>query len=1793
MESMKTRNLLLFTCLTLLLTSCMPDSFTKFKEEPPSKKSASGGSAGSGGSGSGGSTTGAEADTSDIVFEVDSVDVFQESGDVIVFQINSEDFNIGDTINVSETALGPGVDNIGTVTAINKNNDTDETRWLAVTLNGSGVVGPEYYVKEGFFIDNCSFGYNIDGSTTCAPGSTAASNVTSAVYFFVSPEPPLVAGSLNFNKPITVTGTSAGGFSPATLAFDYTFSASPLGTGIINNTDTNQSNDRFVSPYGPFLMASSAEPQVISVTAAVSSVSDQYGVGLDAEEQGVTTIPIITQIPGTEVGSSTSNEVSYYHTAGERVAIVVENTSGFTVGATDVFSCRVSIPASCVANSSVISGRGNVDYIDKDNNVIFLTIFDYDDDDANLLNDSKSLFRAGNFIVQGSFVTPQTGNPKRIFKDTDTGVSLLPDWNNQNDATDDPNITSIFYEIDNLPEGYSFNSATGEITINNPTSSFDNNLTVTVRSSGTVAIIDSFVIETQNFGTPVGLEFPNTLTTLLTQQLIGSSQDIIWAIKRDTNSDNFSEATNADLWSKVYFVVTGDPDGAPFALPAGVAFDVPTVTAPFALPTGASAISERALLDSTPSTFMDGSGTYTISAYHPAFDPTTAFASLTFNWKTATDSISARFPQSNGDNLILEVGDSSQFSTATGSNNVSTPNGGIGTVQFIDTTNNKLFIRVDANLTGTQTFQVGDSLDRTSSYVIGRTTISDVIHIFDVSDTNSRFVGPTGLVPDLVNLSGTVVTLAAGETNTWAVTPAEPSDFGFNTTTGAFTTDTANNASILAPTEYTLAFTNELGFTRTSTYKMAIIESPTNASMARYQFVRLSGNGNRFFRGSRIQTSDDITGRVLMTIDINGDGTNDGLLLENNGDIADGVGLDNTAVHFANEATVEAFHFWYVKDSSVFGIGDIVVTENGDSATIRDIDSENDRLYVEIGSGTFTQGEVVEESGTPANNTVINTIENRHYVTGVIQIDSLAQWGNYVVGGPITSDNLGNGTGDSVGLVVQKHIDNNGTTGTTADDRHYLLIQHVSGVFQEGDTLDNSMTFNAGTANGSISRVVGPVIDVTISAGAVGGISSSSTRVDSNGNPFFEGMLIGNFERTTKNYTSVGYAVAGTDYASSKVVVNVEDYFNHFFRNTGAAGANDTYLDDFSESTVTSVDTQTHNQVQNVGLTNLMIGYVGEAFHLEPFVKGAFESATIAPEVLPEGLTFNTATGRITGTPTQPSYVTNYTVTFIASDGVGSTSYSFPMVIYNQFEVAHTTDQASSYIIHREGQGLANSRCKVFGPQVIDDLSNPNYNQAIYGTNDIICLFEGGESDLFNRGIDFNIKAGSGMCEYIQYTPFSYDAFYPGTTNRQITTFAPFADASSCIDPGGGPTFSYTGNAITSGIVDSTELSSSGLPIAGRAFGQSYCESGDCVQNLSASSICSYDYSHLGSGYPNADGGEVTVTNVTCSYDEADTSDPADGTIDEIECNCTFSTQTINCNGEALNTLAGAKRTSSLEVTDRSQIIPSFVGIDRTESVESPITKGYGSNRYISNFISSRNYASTAANSCHASDFNMDSYGTAGTLTTNRADWGGYSNSVDPFGNSNAGTHDNYYTWNCLDSAFNVKARIRVLVRDWDLEFTPENAELENLNPTLKLNNVSQSCFGLDCDAFQDHDTRWLYSDFAGNTTEPLYGSCGDSTTTAIASTAIGGGLTISVSSGSSVGILSGALPADHVFPTGTMIYVESGVSAGGLDASDIPLMTQGGSGNVITFASLPGFTAAGLNFYIVQKLPYPGDLPN
>jgi hypothetical protein len=1866
---MRTQTFSLLTLITILLaTSCMPDSFTKFKEDPPTKKSASGGSSGDVIDAT--PTPTPTPEMSDVAFTVESLELYQSRGDVYFLLVaDGTGFNVGDTINTSATMFPEAAPvpnpnkqgtfhRTGTIIAITVRDDasSDTERLLMVRLGDKIIEGSNpckggalncsasesfliinndydnkfsstsasdhssnnysaYYkfFEDGYYIDNCPV--NLTTPTTsgygnCSPSSAAITRIVYPPILYIPSDPPSTnsfpmpaASGKNLFKRIRINGVcgTSGECSKNSGEFqwDYSFNQIIQGLGVRSGdfdgaaNNTNSSDDYLVSPFGPFSIQSgldfSGEDNVLTLTASLSEGTSNRGTQLDSVEQGSLVIPFTTVIPGDSVEEVQDFELTYYlpeNSAGSpsRFAIEVDNVAGFVAGFNDgtrtiVRACQATSSTSCNADTDdvTIFGKATIEYIDEQRNILYLSALD--------VGGLESLFREGFFIHNGNSagtvtttaVSMQSSKVYRLFNDIGTTDYVVnARWNDQTDPNDNPDSGSdtVTYSIDSFPrDGFSINPSTGQITIEPDkvkTLDINRDITITATNDTTGLVIDTFVFNYNAIIAPSAFSYQDGAASKDLKVYLGENTDEQLTISGASNyvTDSISFAA---------FRFESTP----------------------ALPTGAALNERTGELTWSPLNYNNTTSNYTLRAFFPAYNPGTGVAdsigSVTAKFLTASRFDKIVYDQLQNEILILKVSAIEQFIV---DGKVSTANGAIGTVKFIDEENRRLFVQVDQDLVGCssdgnspQVFAPGDSLDSANSFTIERATIGaasdSVVHVFS-TDTSATFP-VAGRIPKLCLNTGIEVTLDSGAPNfeerdtLFAITPSLPDDITFsndiyNGTTvltsgnGAFIPNNVSDIGNLSETTYTVAVSNKVGDTVLSDYTMTVVESPSLPSFNRYQFVRIQGNTEKFYRGTRFQTNplsgDQVSGRVLMTIDTDGDEITDGLLVEGNGDIGNGFGIDNAEVFFADEVIVKGFEYWYVKDATGFNVGDCttVSSNNGATGIIRARDNNTatnggQRLYVELGTGTFNGSHLIT---CGASNTTIKSIQRRAYVTGVVQIDnSSGQWSNVVIGERVTWSG-------GVGILVQKHRENNNTASAVDlnDDRYYVLLQHVSGdLIAQGDTL----TFNAGATTSTVQAIVGPVVNLKVGDGnGVNTNSSSSGRVDSNGNPFYIGSTIGAFDGSSNNaYVSVGEAVFGTSYdkdvANSQVSVAVEDFFNHFtFSGTNI------HIDDFTESNpIINMQGEQHADITGVEMSNLVIGYVGEPLYVQPSLKGEFAQASLTPSTIPAGLNFDTETGVLSGTPREPFAGDNFTIRFRTADGTSFVDYSFPMVVYNVFEITQKTDEASSYIVHKEGQGLGTSRCRVTSGQIIDDINDPNYNTAVYGLNDIVCLLEGGESDLYNRGVEFDIKFGAGMCEYVEYVPFSYQSLPAGASNRSITVYKDFGQISQCrtsaVGVSGDAVF-ITGDAVGSFIGNTSGTGTNAQHLAvfqagnaaddgagnTRQFDNIYCESSagtDCVPETIASQFCTYDYRNIDEDLPNLDSGTITVRTVSCAFNPG-TEDSNTNSIPDVSlCECTLSEpEEIECGGRAIDGLAGPKRDllpSSYDINS-GRIYTTVTGGSQSEEVSPPISKSLGTNRYLANFISHRNYTAdtnslsgttdTPNPSCYASNHHMDGYRTVNrTLTGNRVAWESYSSNFDPFGNSNSGLYNNYYTFNCLDASYDIKARVRLMVRDWDREFTPEEHELTNL--------AANFVDGPDL------------------------------------------GLTISGSSGN-VSTLSGDLPAGVVIGTGTEIWVSSNAT---LDQTvDTRMVVQkfdrrGAAADQITFRTNPPSTGA-LNFFIRSR---------
>jgi hypothetical protein len=834
---------------------------------------------------------------------------------------------------------------------------------------------------------------------------------------------------------------------------------------------------------------------------------------------------------------------------------------------------------------------------------------------------------------------------------------------------------------------------------------------------------------------------------------------------------------------------------------------------------------------------------------------------------------------------------------------------------------------------------------------------------------------------------------------------------------------------------------------------------PTGASVGRYQYLKLEGNASRFYRGSRIaiNTTDNINnivGKVLLTDD------SSGVLVEATGDIKPGDGIDNTSKFYSNETTIKQYEYWYVASVTNFDIGDTVTTSSGDTALIEDVTVDTNRLYVLIQNGAFEIDELLTEDDVASTTTLLSS-EKRSFVNGVIEV---ANTTNFTIGGSITT-----AAGDKA-LVVAKD---------DTDDLLYIL--HLSGTFSENEGIDNADTYVGDET--TITAIVGPIVSLS----TVGG-SSTSSGVD-----FREGSLVSSSNGATQR--AAGYAVAGTNISANTLVVQLEHYDNNkWFDITNN-------LDDY---TVTNIGLGSPYTIAGSDLSQLMIGYVDESIHVEPFVLGSFSNASIAPDILPAGLTFDNLTGTISGTPTEATSKLDYVISF-SYPGETSVTYSFSMIVYNQFEITQVTDDGSSFLLHKEGRGLAGAKCKVFGAQVIDDPTDALYGDSLYGFNDVVCRLEAGEQDLYTEGVKLNIKAGGGMCEFVRYKPFSYQGISAGATSATYVKYAEF-DGSACL------------STVTNGIDPSilTAAAPQARPVGVRDFDQTYCHSGSsCISNDANPAIkdsedgfCSYDHSLLQTGggavYPNTDTGSYNLVTVACEL-----TDEAAGV-----CTCASTVTKVECGGDQSKRIAGPIHDTAINVAiENSVIYSSFDSLSESLELKAPITSGADGNYRLANYTAKNScYSAAPGNSYHIED------SVAVGLTTFNDTWESFNNSNDAFGGTNL---NQFYGFECLNAAGDVKARIRLQVRDWDRTFVPENTEVEELIPASPMDDSTASCFGSNCNNRADFDDN-----------------IGTNLATCSSTDALSAGLTVDIVAGSHfITANTGTFNASQ-FRKGTIFYV-------------------------------------------------------
>ena len=221
--------------------------------------------------------------------------------------------------------------------------------------------------------------------------------------------------------------------------------------------------------------------------------------------------------------------------------------------------------------------------------------------------------------------------------------------------------------------------------------------------------------------------------------------------------------------------------------------------------------------------------------------------------------------------------------------------------------------------------------------------------------------------------------------------------------------------------------------------------------------------------------------------------------------------------------------------------------------------------------------------------------------------------------------------------------------------------------------------------------------------------------------------------------------------------------------------------------------------------------------------------------------------------------------------------------------------------------------------------------------------------------------------------------------------------------------------------------------------------------------MCAGNYTAVGG--PNCDEGSFQYI----IYTGADADDPLDGVqADEVVASDPV---TVNCGGKKAACIDGPVRDllddTQMNTGFRGLIYTSSAGLSSTQTFSAPLDKANSTNLRAAN-----GSIACKSNQEEATDW----------VAINKAQ----GSTTHPFAQGSP-----YYTFSCLDSAKETKARIRIVVRDWDRTFKI-TSDIDLDIPLLPANTMNAGVlidgFGEAYNSYQDWDDQYATSS----------GSCSD-----------------------------------------------------------------------------------------------------
>lgn len=411
----------------------------------------------------------------------------------------------------------------------------------------------------------------------------------------------------------------------------------------------------------------------------------------------------------------------------------------------------------------------------------------------------------------------------------------------------------------------------------------------------------------------------------------------------------------------------------------------------------------------------------------------------------------------------------------------------------------------------------------------------------------------------------------------------------------------------------------------------------------------------------------------------------------------------------------------------------------------------------------------------------------------------------------------------------------------------------------------------------------------------------------------------------------------------------------------------------------------------------------------------------------------------------------------------GNQSTTVPPVIEPEeyyLNVTNTSPAIRKFHLHQSGAGNFAKKCEI---KSTDKFSSSLFRDPSRRAEfDISCIFEAEELALQN-GFSFAFSASPNTCDFVAYSPFSYFNFKPGDSSGNLTQV-------SCSEG------TSTANIIATG--GTLPQSSSGNVGCGEMIDNYYSPVGiKFTAPVSDEELCRYNYTKVEG--PNCDIGVINVTTYEFSYTPAQDSNPA--TLGQ-----TISTRQIKCGGKVASCIDGPiKKESTLKPNWTSIIVyheteqnkpftekreyDSIIGTDYQSFYYANFRRNLANPHVEYDFLTGNlvNYVNAFAGVNEILPTLMENYGNA-KLFNNTTDIPGtapYADSIpnqrrtralasEAFMGLDGYRVSPYYTFYCLDSALEMRGRIKMMVRDWDRFFSTNQETFDLLTDADQYDNA-------------------------------------------------------------------------------------------------------------------------------------------